>query len=269
MTARASRRTWPKVSIGLVIFGMPLGACAPRPMAPPTLSISTVVDRYHVALAAREGRSAAVESDVAVWTRLANQRRVPGVQGALWLAAPDASRLRIGSAFGTALDLAAWGDSVVLYLPSRRAFAQVDAALDSLGVREPGAWVVKLWSGTWRAPAGAFERGGIDRGLRVARWIERGDSLALAVDGDGLPAWLSVRRSAGELLVEYPEWGGVEGIRWPARIEVRESAGGVHFTCRVQRVRFLDRPERSRLTLQLPVDAERFDWEELRREIEN
>lgn len=255
-------------TIGVFALGVPLGACAPRPLAAPALSVSAVVDRYRVMLAAREQRCVAVEADVAVWTRLANQRRVPGVQGALWLAAPDAFRLRVGSVFGTALDVAAWGDSAMLYVPSRRAFAQVDAALDSIGVREPGAWVVRLWSGTWRAPAAAFDRGEIEGGLRVARWIERGDSLALAVDGEGLPAWLSIGRSAGMLRVKYPEWGGWEGIKWPARIEVRESGDRVRFTCRVQRVRFLDQLEPGRLVLRPPGDAERYDWKELRSEME-
>ena len=47
--------------------------------------------------------------------------RCPAPQARLLLAAPDAFRLRVDSLFGTALDLAARGDSLTAYVPPRRA----------------------------------------------------------------------------------------------------------------------------------------------------
>jgi len=256
------------IGAGLVTAALSIGACGPRPVRAPALPISEVYERYRVALEARERRSAAVESDIAVWVRLPDRGRLPGVQAALWMAAPGAARLRVGSTFGTALDLAARGDSVTLYVPSRRAYAQADANTDSLGVREPGAWMVRAWCGTWRAGAAAFDAGALEGAPHVARWMERGDSLTLAVDAAGLPAWLRVRRAGSELRVDYPEWGAWDGVRWPARIEVSEGDGGFHLTCRVQRVRFPARAEPGRMAVRMPADAERHEWWELRRALE-
>ena len=267
MRERRARPDAPRRAV--LLLTLALGGCVPGPQAPPEPISGDPIARYRSSLAQREARSAAVESDVAIWVRMEGRRAIPGAQGGLLLAAPDAFRLRIASVFGTALDVGASGDSVTLYLPGRRAFARLERAADSLGIVDAGGMALRLWSGAWRAPENAFADGETEGGRRVARWREGDDSLALAVDPNGLPAWARLARRDVAWRIEYREWGGWDGVKWPARIDAADAGGRMRLTARVQRVRFAAHPDPLRIRVRPPKDAARLFWTELRREIED
>jgi hypothetical protein len=167
--------------------------------------------------------------------------------------------------FGTALDLGLAGDSVVAYAPAQRWGVALDAVSDSLGLEQPGRLATRFVSAGWRPPQSAWAGGTWDGEALVVRWRERADSVALSVDEAGRPVrarlWRDPRRG---VVVDYERWEAVDGVAWPALLKVRTLGGTFDLTCRLDRVRFLARPDRSRLAVLVPGDAERLGLERLR-----
>lgn len=265
--APAARRIASRPGFALLLVGF-LGGCAPHRVAMPELTLETTAMRYEAALAMREARGAGADAEVVLWAELENAGRLPGAEGRLLLAAPDGFRLRVGSLFGTALDLAARGDSLCAYVPARRMGLRIDAARESLGLRAPGALAYRALSATWRPPAEAWQHALRRDSLLELSWIERGDTLRLVVGAVGLPQSASIRRdrAAEEVRALYRAWDRGNGMAWPTLIEIGDAPGTTRLICKVGRVVFAP-PDPQRLAIAIPPDARRLTLAELRRSL--
>lgn len=249
-----------------VTSGGLLSACAPRPTDVADLDPGRRQTRYRVALAAREARGVGVLARLSLWVRGASVRDVPGAEARLLLSGPDAFRLRVASAFGTALDLSARGDSLSAYVPRSKVGLVVDAAGESLGVRDPGGLGYRFWSATWRPPEDAWVSAVWEDTLLKVRWLDHEDALELVIGSNGLPVSVAVTpRSGTEVHAQYLGWTAPERVFWPSLLKLERGAGDLTMTCRVHRIRFGQAPERSRLSVRLPSDAERLPWARLER----
>ena len=132
-----------------------LAGCAPRLAVPPETSFGDREARYRTLLSERQARAVAVDASLVVWVERAGER-LPGAQAELRLAAPDRMRLRVASAFGTAIDFGLAGDSLRAYVPGWRTGLRLDAASESLRFEAPADRVVRALSATWQPPAGCY-----------------------------------------------------------------------------------------------------------------
>jgi hypothetical protein len=262
-------RTLAKVVVA-VALGWVAG-CAPRPAKITPVTTGARAERYLSQLSRREQRAAMVEGVATIWTRAfalcdtCPPRRLPTLQAGFVLAWPDAFRLRVSSMFGTALDLALAGDSVMAYAPAQRWGVALDAGSDSLGLAQPGRFAARLVSGGWRPPQPAWADGAWEDGLLVLRWNEAADSVAMAVDEAGKPVWVRLWRDERRgVVVHYERWEAVDGVVWPALFRVQTLGGAFDLTCRLDRVTFSARPGRLRLAVRIPADAERLGLDRLR-----
>ena len=212
-----------------------------------------------------------VEGAATIWTRSVAlcdscpPRRLPALEAGFVLAWPDTFRLRIGSMFGTALDLGLAGDSVTAYAPAQRWGVALDAGKDSLGLEGPGRLAVRLVSGVWRPPQPAWAGGTWEDGLLVLRWRDAADSVALAIDGSGTLVRARLWRDAQRgVAVDYERWEVADGTVWPALLRVRTPGGALDLSCRLERLTFPARPDRSRTTVHVPADAEWIGLDRLR-----
>jgi hypothetical protein len=247
-----------------------LGACAPRHQPPALLDAGSRMERYAHALAARDRAGVLVESEATIWATTERTGSLPGLQAMVALARPEAFRVRVESLFGVALDLAARGDSVTAYVPSRREGTLLDARHDSLGIEHPGRLGYRVWSGAWEPPADAWSAPSWDEeSLLVVRWMEAGDSVTLHIGGAGVPRRIRVQRAGrGSLSAEYESWSLVQGVLWPALVEFADGPRTVVVTCRFNRVRFQSAPNPDRLAVRIPASAKRLSWAELRQRFE-
>jgi hypothetical protein len=257
----AERGLWAAVAL--------IASCAP--LRPPAAELTAEPrrDRFRAALAEREARGAGVEAELSLWVKSTAAGDLPGAQARLLLASPDAFRLRVASAFGVALDLAAEGDTLMAYVPRDRLGMRVDSAEDSLGVRRAGALGWRIWSAGWRPPASAWERVEWADSLLRLRWAEARDSVALEVGSNGLPVSVTLSH-AGTVVARgrYRSWTSWEGVPWPSLLEIEDASAKLRLISRVHRVRFVASPPRERLRVTLPDSAERLSPAGLRRIIE-
>jgi hypothetical protein len=239
--------------------------CAPHVVRVSELVPAVRETRYRDLLAARESRAAA-EAQITLWARGSDRARLASADGRLLLASPDAIRLRLGSVIGTALDLAARGDSITAYVPPRRQALRLDAQRDTLGLPRPGGFAWRAMSGAWRPPDEAWSGATWNDTLLTVRWLERDDSLAIAVGSDGLPAWAELTRAGGGgVRVRYRGWDRGAQTPWPNVIEIADLRGSLSLTVRVTQVRFTDRPDPGRLAVPIPADAASLTLASLRR----
>jgi hypothetical protein len=265
MTGRRQAAAW-------IVGALTLAAgCAPRPTAIAPVTEGARVERYLSQLSRREQCATMVEGAATIWSRTlalcdtCPSRRLPAFQAGFVLAWPDAFRLRVSSVFGTAFDLSLAGDSIKAYVPAQRWGVALDAATDSLGVARPGGLATRVLSAGWRPPPSAWVAGVWEGGLLVLRWSESADSVALAIDEVGRPVrarlWRGPRR---EVVVDYERWEAPDGVAWPVLLRVRAPGDAFELTIRLDRVAFAVRPDRSRLGVHIPADAERLGLDRLR-----
>ncbi len=246
-----------------------LAGCAPLRVPVAGIEPTMRAERYGVALARREAKGVAVDAQLLLWAEAPAGSRLPGAEGRLLLASPDAFRLRVASLFGTALDLGARGDSLSAYVPSRRRALMLDAIRDSLGLRQPGRLVFRALTATWRPPDEAWRQPAWEDSLMRLEWLEDGDTLAIAVGSAGLPAWASFARPDGAgLRVDYQGWDLSSGVAWPARFTIEDREGAFRLAGKVSRVRFPARADSLRLAVAIPSGAVRLTLAELRRVLE-
>jgi hypothetical protein len=263
LTSRAGHALPAALAILLV------GSCAPHVVRAPDLVREPREARYLTGLIEREQRGVAVEAQVLVWAELGDDRELPGAQARLVLSGPDAFRLRVGSLFGTALDLSGRGDSLTAYVPARRAGMTIDAAGESLGVREPAGLVFRALGATWRPDQEAWRRSAWEDTLLGVRWLEMEDSVSIRVGANGLPQSATLQRPDGRgVTVRYRGWDRSAGVAWPSLIELEDLANTVHVTCKVQSLKFEPAPNRERLTARLPEGATRVTLAEVRRALQ-
>lgn len=261
---RAAVRVRPARLAAAFSIALLVTSCAPTLRAPDGLDPATLSARHERLRSAREVRLVAARIEATTWIEGESFGRLPAVQLDLALAAPDRVRARLGSLFGTALDMMVRGDSLSAYVPPRRLGFELASLEESLGIRLPGAWACRAFAATWRPAEAHWARVAGDSLWRAA-WLEGSDSLAMALDSRGLPVSVELRSGSGRrLLVGYPAWNWVDGVAWPARIEIEEGSGAFRATLRLDRLRFLPEPDPLWMALAIPPAAERLDWEALR-----
>lgn len=244
-------------------------SCAPHRLGTPVFDVPRGIAAYRGALATREALGPVVDSELNLWIRGKELGHLPGVHARLAVRAPDAFRMRIESAFGVALDIAAHGDSLAAYAPGERLGLVLDAAADTLGVRSPGALGYRVMSAAWSPPGEAWSAGRIEDSLLVVRWSEAGDSLVLGVGSNGLPRWILLRGPGGATATaSYRAWVLVDRTPWPSRVEFEDGAARIRLTLRLTRVRRNAHPAPRLLSVQIPPGAERLDWTAFRRALE-
>jgi hypothetical protein len=247
-----------------------LASCAPRPAGPPPLDAGGRLARFRAELAAREQRARMATGEATLWPRgpaacdSCAPVRLPAVQADLVVAAPETFRLRVRSAFGTAVDVGLRGDSLFAHAPGPGLAFALDAVRDSFGPPAPGRLAARLVAALWRPPAVAVATWG-ETGLEL-RWREDGDSLAVTLDAAGLPAGAWWRREGGpRARVRYTRWETTDGVRWPMAWSLDGGGGGPGLECRLQRVAFASRPDVARLAVRLPDGAALLDADGARR----
>lgn len=252
-----------------VLLAMVAASCAAHRVAPPALDTGSAAARYAGALARREAMGGAVDAEVSAWLRGDAVGDIPGMHATLAVSGPDAFRLRVDSMFGVALDCAAHGDSLAAYVPARRVGIRLDAAVDSLGLRSPGALGYRVLSASWRPPAAAWALATTQDSLRVVSWEEAGDSLSIAIGANGLPRIARFHRRPGvSVRATYRGWTFVEGAAWPAMVELQDEAGRFKLILRLTRVWRNQHPAPERFVVRIPDGAERLEWSQVRRAIE-
>ena len=235
-----------RAALGAVLAAW-LAGCAPQPVRVPELAQGPRRARFEVALAARGAQSVA-DAELSAWASGTALPDLTGVEARLMLVAPDAFRLRVASLFGTALDMAARGDSFTAYVPPRRVALETATAGESLGVADPGGLGYRMWSGTWRPPDA--------------------DSVRCAIGSNGLPRWVEMGRDRGRSIrADYQSWTWIGGLAWPAVLSVRDPRGAYGLRCRVRSVQFRRSADRSRLAVEVPEDASHVTREQLKRAI--
>jgi hypothetical protein len=265
---RAARRRALTRSVAALVLIAAAG-CAPHRVVPGALEPTLRSARYRVALERREARGNAVDAQLLMWAEAPAGTRLPGVEGRLQLAGPDAFRLRVASLFGTAIDLGAHGESLSAFIPSQRRGVRLDASRDSLGIARPGGLAFRALTATWRPPDQAWRSPAWDDSLMRLWWLEGGDTLAIAVGSGGLPARATFRRPGGtDLLIEYLAWDLSSGVAWPARFTVVDRDGAFRLACRLSRVRFPVVSDSLRLTVPIPAGAVQLTVADLRRVLE-
>ena len=246
-----------------------VGACAPHQVPPPQIDLSTRMQRFDRACQARQRLGAGLDADLVLRISGDAVGELPALNATLALAGPDAARVRVQSAFGTALDVAARGDSLTAFVPSRRVVLDLVAASDTLGVPIPGPLAYRLWSATWLPPREAWQTAIPEDSLMVLRWSESGDSLTLGVGASGLPRRLAWQH-AGEsrVVCDYPGWSWVQNTAWPTHVEFEDESGALRVDCRLSLLRPSRSSSRARFGVRLPAGVERVAWSTMRRWIE-
>lgn len=239
-------------------------SCAPRLAVPPRLDVEERLGRHRAALAERRDRAAFVAASLVLWAER-GERRLPGAQADLFLAAPRGVRLRVASSFGTAFDLGMAGDSLTAYVPAWRRGLALAAAADSLGLRSPAERLVRALSATWDPPHEAWRGAAWSDSLLRLAWVEDGDSVAVLLGAAGLPRRARLWRP-GEIALraDYVAWDRGSGTAWPTQVELEDELRDLRVVARASQLRFRERPDREHLAVRLPPGAEPLSLAELR-----
>jgi hypothetical protein len=246
-----------------------LAGCAPRVVPVADLTVGPRSQRYREALAQRETRGVAVDASLLLWAEVPADSKLPGAEGRLLLAGPDAFRLRVGSLFGTALDVGGRGDSVRAYLPRQRLGMALDARTDTLGFVRPGSLAFRAMSAAWRPPETAWEQTTWQDTLLRVWWLENGDTVAVEVGSNGLPHRASVTRAGmGTVLLTYRLWDRNAGTAWPAVVGIEDSDGDFRLTCKIAHIAFHSHADPALMAVPIPSGAERLTVARLRRQLE-
>jgi len=256
----------PRLPVAVVALGLAvLTGCAPPP-APVLLDTATLAARYDAALGRRERTGVGLDGEARLWVSGSALGQMPALAARLAILGPDACRLRVASALGTALDVSARGDTLTALLPARRVALDLDRAGDTLGVRDPGTLGVRFWSATWRPPASAWHDVTRHDSVTAIAWVEDGDSLALDVGNSGRPVVVRLRRADGGVLrCAYHAWQTVGDASWPVWLELVDEPGTLRVTCRLSNLRARPELTRDQLAVRLPANVERLEWSELKR----
>lgn len=243
--------------------------CAPHVTQLPGPDAARVPERYRAGLAARTARAAAADLVLVMWAEAPPGHKLPGAEGRLLLAAPDAFRLRVASLFGTALDLGVRGESLIATVPSKRQAVSLDAVRDTLGIANPGRLAFRTLAAAWQPPAAAWQ-GAVTRGAALElAWCEGADTLGLAIDREGRPTRATwTRAEGGGVRVDYRGWDGSGGVAWPARFTIADLDRSFQVACKVSRVRFAPSVDSLRLRVPIPPGFEPLTVAELRRTLE-
>jgi hypothetical protein len=249
-----------RASLVIAMFAALAGCGCAGTMKSTTLAPEETRARYLDMLSQRESAAYALDAQAALWLRAPSVQPLPGVLADLAIGAPDAFRLRVHSALGTAIDLGGRGRALTAAVPSKRAYLEEDAAAESLGIRSPAELVVRTCAADWRPPDRAWRDGTWAGKQETLRWLEDADSIRVTLDSGGLPAEVEIARAArGAVIIRYVEWG-TGHPSWPVQIEVGDGADGAHLKCRLERVRVRTPADSARLAVAIPDRATRIAW---------
>ena len=254
-------RAWTGAGAALALGLLP-AACAHRPPAP---AVDVLAARYDAGVAARAARLVALESELVLRVDGRATGRLPGVLVRALVAAPDRARLQATWLLGTAVDVCARGDTVIAWVPSRRAGLELPDAADSLGVRAPARFLASALGATWAPPHAAWRDARADSdGCTVAWRAEEGDA-ELRVAADGLPESVRFGDGTRAVTVRYTAWSGHGDDAWPERIEVGDEGGWLRARLEVEETHAARAARPDWFALALPPDSERLSVADLRR----
>lgn len=258
---RAAHRAVARAALAAAL-ALAFAGCAPPPRPAP--SVDDVAARYRAGRDRRDGALHALTAELVLRVDGRATGRLPGLPATLALAAPGRARLRVGSLFGTALDVVARGDSVIAWVPSERTVLALAGAAETLGVAPPVTLLARALGATWDPPREAWAAATADTlGLRLA-WLEQGDTLALRVDADARPAEVRLAGAAGSVTVRYAAWSREGGTDWPGSVELADGTGWVRARIGISQVRAAATADEAWFAQRLPAGAKRLDWEGLR-----
>jgi hypothetical protein len=242
--------------------------CAHRPMSVAPLDLRSNEVRYAGGVAAREALAPGTIAEVSLWLETAAYR-YPGVHGTIGIGGRDSIRLRIASAFGTALDAAALEESLFVYVPSRRTAVRAAAADPPLAYRQIARFCARAASATWPMPGEAWARSRRVDSLTILRTFEGADTLEVGVGASGLPRFARLARPGmNEVRVTYLAYAPHEGTPWPTRFEIEDGAGQVRLSVRVRRIERTRERGGARWRPDIPADASALPAADLMRWIE-
>ena len=66
------------------------------------------------------------------------------------------------------------------------------------------------------------------------------------------------------LRARYRGWDRSSGTAWPSHVELEDVERGLRLTARVSQVRFRSEPDRERLAVRVPADADTLTLEQLK-----
>jgi len=250
--------------LALVLAVATLAGCGPRLAQPPGGTPEDRIARYRTLMSERQTRAVAMSASASLWVEREGER-MPGAQAELRIAAPDRMRLRLFAAFGTAIDLGLYGDSLRAYVPGWKRGLWLDSASDSLGLEAPADRMVRAFSATWQPPEEAWSQAVWRDSLLRVSWKEANDSLSLAIGANGLPALAEVALADGPLLrVRYRAWDYSSGHAWPSHIELEDQEHDVRMSVRATQIRFAQKADEERLAVRWPPGTTTVTLGELR-----
>lgn len=251
-----------RVPAALLLLAAVAG-CASRAPAPAPLEVDRLERRHARRLEERRDRIRGTHAEISLWLVTA-ARRYPGAHATYALGGRDTMRLNVASAFGTALDLAAAGDSLWLWVPSERAAVRASSSGPPLGFPAAAAFAVRVAAATWQVPAAAWRAATRTDTLTVVRWIDAGDTLELQAGPSGLPRVLRLLRPGmNPLRVTYTAYVPHEASPWPERFDVEEEGGALRLSVRVRRIRHIRADGADRWRPEIPHEAEMLEPEAL------
>jgi hypothetical protein len=254
--------------IGAGLLLAALAGCAHRPPVPATLDLRSLETRHAALLEARRARLVGTIAELSLWLETA-AGRYPGAHATYALGGPDTVRMRVASAFGTAVDAAGIGDSLFLWVPARRTLVRMAAGAPPLELPEAAAFGVRAAAASWPVPAGAWRTARAADTLTLVRWLEAADTMEVAVGASGLPRFARLARPGmKDMRVTYLAYGSFEGTPWPTRFDVEDSGESLRLSVRVRRFARAGAADRGRWRPEAPADANVLAPEELWRWIE-
>jgi hypothetical protein len=246
-----------------------IAGCAHRPPVPAQIDLGSLEARHASLLEARRARLAGTLAELSLWLETAAAGRSPGAHATYRLGGPDTVRLRVASSFGTAVDAAGIGDSLLLWVPARRTLVRMDAGAPPLALPEAAAFGVRAAAAAWPVPAGAWRTARAADTLTLVRWLEAADTMEVAVGASGLPRFARLARPGmKDVRVTYLAYGSFEGTPWPTRFDVADSGESMRLSVRVRRLTRAGAADRGRWRPETPADANVLAPEDLWRWIE-
>ena len=140
----------------------------------------------------------------------------------------------------------------------------LDSAAESLGMGEPAAFLGRAMGATWEVPAASWRSALADSAGWHLGWREGRDSLALVVDGRGLPIRARLAREEHVVNIEYREWAVVRGRDWPVQLVISDEAGWVRARLKVEDLVISKRAESSWFEWRMSAGTRVLGWGEVR-----
>lgn len=258
--ARASRGS---ALAAILLLALAAASCARAPRGPAS-SAEQLSVRHATERVKREQALSALRADVVLRLDGRATGRLPAFSASIAIASPSRVRVQARALLGVALDLGVRGDSLFVRIPSERAAFVLDRAAESLGIGPPAAFLGRAMGATWKPPAEAWRSATADSAGWHVGWRDGGDSLAITVDGRGLPRQARLSREEHVVRIEYREWADVRGRQWPVAVEIADEAGWVRARLAVEDLVISKKAESAWFEWRMSAGTRVLGWEDVR-----